>query len=386
MKFRSLGIVGVLIGMILPVGCGANAGDGDVGAAEQGVARRSPLIVPDAYATVQAAIDSAQPGAVIQIRPGTYREQLSIDKDLELEGAGAELTGIQAPVALQPGILGKSAIVEIRGAAKVKITKLAVQGPGPAACEVGSLHAGIKVIQGASLDLSFAKVESIFDTPKHDCNHNGQAIAVGDFLAGESGHANIHHVAVTGFQSTGITVFGRKSEATITDNVVDAAVASTDLVATNGISIGNGALAKVSRNVVRGALCNSAELGCGPDPITQFQGGGIGNGPDEPPAAGTEFDHNLVSQSDVGMYLAFAPDCCSVHHNAFIDNRYFGIAVQDSVNEVSSNLIVGGDVGAAAIADAVDSRLTLRGDRILRSKVAPTQELECCGFDAVVSR
>src|SRR5208283_608971 len=39
--------------------------------------------------TIQAAIDGARPGSHIQIKPGTYAENLRIGKDLFLEGMGA---------------------------------------------------------------------------------------------------------------------------------------------------------------------------------------------------------------------------------------------------------------------------------------------------------
>ena len=38
----------------------------------------------------------------------------------------------------------------------------------------------------------------------------------------------------------------------------------------------------------------------------------------------------------------------------------------------------------AAVADAIDSRVTLHHERIVGTKVAPTQAIECCGFTASV--
>src|SRR5262245_12504393 len=41
-------------------------------------------IVPDDYPTIQAAIDAAAPGDVIQVKAGTYRESLVINKPISL--------------------------------------------------------------------------------------------------------------------------------------------------------------------------------------------------------------------------------------------------------------------------------------------------------------
>lgn len=48
--------------------------------------------VPDDYSTIQAAINAASPGDTISVSEGTYPESLTVDKDLTIEGAGAQKT------------------------------------------------------------------------------------------------------------------------------------------------------------------------------------------------------------------------------------------------------------------------------------------------------
>ena len=108
-------------------------------------------IVPTAYPTIQSAVDAAQPGDTIAVHPGTYREQISIDKDLAIIGSGPGSTTIRAPGTLVDGEDGRTSIVEIRGGASVAISRLTVSGPGSGTCANGALGSGIQVLDAAHL-------------------------------------------------------------------------------------------------------------------------------------------------------------------------------------------------------------------------------------------
>jgi pectin methylesterase-like acyl-CoA thioesterase len=58
---------------------------------------QATLLVPSQFTTIQSAVDSAQPGDQIHILPGTYTEQVTINKDVELTGSGVDSTFIKAP-------------------------------------------------------------------------------------------------------------------------------------------------------------------------------------------------------------------------------------------------------------------------------------------------
>src|SRR5436305_1544346 len=47
------------------------------------------LVVPRDFSTIQAAVDAASPGDTVNVSPGTFTEQVVINKDLDLHGAGA---------------------------------------------------------------------------------------------------------------------------------------------------------------------------------------------------------------------------------------------------------------------------------------------------------
>src|SRR3954452_18046369 len=58
------------------------------------------IAVPCDFATIQAAVNAAAPGDTVNIAAGTYIEQVVINKNLDLHGAGAAATVIKAPFAL----------------------------------------------------------------------------------------------------------------------------------------------------------------------------------------------------------------------------------------------------------------------------------------------
>jgi hypothetical protein len=136
--------------------------------------------VPRDFPTIQAAADAAPAGAAIHIAPGTYTEQIVVNKDLDLRGAGAGST-IKSPSTLVPfglnlhGGVPVAAIVRVGHAAHVRISDLAVSGPLPC-----GLATGVIAIQGATLDLSDARVSDIMPAAA-DCPGpvGGRAIPTG---------------------------------------------------------------------------------------------------------------------------------------------------------------------------------------------------------------
>lgn len=54
------------------------------------------LVVPEDYDSIQAAIDAAAPGDIVEVGPGIYEENLAIRKEIDLKGAGAENTIIRS--------------------------------------------------------------------------------------------------------------------------------------------------------------------------------------------------------------------------------------------------------------------------------------------------
>src|SRR5262249_55654040 len=153
--------------------------------------------------------------------------------------------------------------------------------------------------------LSDAAVTHIHDTPiVSDCFRDGNAIGIGGApFTGATGHATIVDVTMSDYQGAGVVFFNPGTTVAISNSVITGPGPSADAF-TNGIDFGFGAVATISHNVISGNLCDSPDLGCGPDPTTQFQASAIG-----PVDAGfgTVIEYNVLSNNDTGLYLYGSP-------------------------------------------------------------------------------
>ncbi len=89
-----------------------------------------------AYTSIQSAINAAAPGATITIGPGTYTENVVVNKSVTLKGSGSS-TVIEPAVAnpiCSPGSLcaGAASNIVLVQADNVTITKLKLEGENPA--------------------------------------------------------------------------------------------------------------------------------------------------------------------------------------------------------------------------------------------------------------
>jgi nitrous oxidase accessory protein NosD len=353
------------------------------GASRSASAGPPELVVPSDYPTIQSAIDAAKPGRTIRVLPGTYAEQLTFTKNLTIVGAGMDVTIIRAPATLVPGPLGSPAIVEAYGGARVSISGLTIRGPGAAACgQEGVLRWGVRVHSRAHLDVAFAAVRDIQNTPMEMCPRSGTAIAVGQSAPGSPpASLSIHHSEVTGYQSVGIIVLGAGSWANISHNTV-AGPGHAGGVPTNGIEVVAGAAGTVVHNTVSGNICPEGMPDvCGPDFFNQFQEAGIaagGNGP------GTIISHNLLVGNQMGMFLSEVDE---ISQNVMVDNEYYGlglVGVDSGSFTVDGGEIRGGAGGIWVTAVLVDMTVVLNQVTFSGLSGPAVDILEDGGFMATV--
>ncbi len=195
------------------------------------------------YTAIQPAVTAALSGDTISVAAGTYTEQVVIDKNLTLTGAGSGTTIIQAPAVLVNSPTGTKEIVSVTGSITAEISGFTVQGP------VTGINFGIYVLAGATANIHDNTIKDIRNAP-FDGIQTGVAIRVGRYNT-QTGTATITNNTVIGYQKGGISVRNTGSSATITGNTVTGA-GPTSITAQNGILIDYGATATINTNTVTG--------------------------------------------------------------------------------------------------------------------------------------
>jgi hypothetical protein len=72
-----------------------------------------------------------------------------------------------------------------------------------------------------------------------------------------------------------------------------------------------------------------------------------------------------------------------VSQNTLRDNRYYGIAIVDGRQTVSSTTVTGGLVGVVSVSFEAPTTATL-DQVVITGAATPVQELSCCGLPSTV--
>jgi parallel beta-helix repeat protein len=315
------------------------------------------------FASVQAAVNAAAPsGDTILVDPGTYTEQVTINKSLTIEGNGAGAI-IQSPSTLTPDAIGLMAVVELNNAATVNINNLTVQGP-VASGQV--INAGILVVGGATADVTNSSIADIAANPLTGVNNTGNGIQVGTGQGGgQTGHATITNCTITDYQKTGIITGGPGTTVTIAGNTITG-VGPETRISQNGIQISAGTIATVSNN----SISNNEFTGTnsGPNPLNSTQAIGILNFSDS-----SSFTGNTVFGNDLGILStnSVTTGAGTTISGNTVQGSFEGIFLDQGTNTVSDNNITGNNIGVAVIPFAGTAQSTLLSNNITNNGNVP---------------
>ena len=292
------------------------------------------------YSTVQSAVTAAEAAETgrhpaiptIEMCPGTYQEQVTITKSLDVTHAPragrVTIEGLASPVgsttncqATDTSSQVPQSVVEICGAAagganttgvQVSISRVTVQGDWPANVCNDNLY-GILVEGGAALVLTSSVVQNIGADPLTSAGgcQGGVGIEAGNSYTNQIGHVGLDYVTVRGYQKNGVTADGAGSTAFVGHSTVTGA-GPTPYIAQNGIQISTGAKGLIAGSTISGN--NYTGTGEASSTGILVYGGGAscsGGDPQSGLVRNTGISGNTLVNNDVGIALFNLNPACN---------------------------------------------------------------------------
>lgn len=308
------------------------------------------------YSTIGAAITIAPVGATIKVCPGTYAEQLLINKPLTLTGVSNPTTGANNPIIVVPtkglavnahDLFDGSAIAAqilvqtpggFTGSIDVNISNIAVDGTNNNITTCATDLVGI-YYQSAGGTINHVLMRQQLQPSGYTGCQGGLAIfAQAGFSAAIPASIIVENSSVHDFQKNGITVDGNTLTATVSGNYIEGRGPITDN-AQNGIQVSDGTGGKVSGNFVSDIVyinppgCTTATCFSATGILLYDSGGSS--------AAHLAVSMNQVSNSQ-GAIVAFGDSSGTADYNDVTSNKIVftpiaGVYNLDGVDLCSNN-------------------------------------------------
>ena len=292
-----------------------------------------------AFATIQAAVNASAAGDMVQVCPGIYPEQVSINKKLTLTGiqsGNADAAIITSPaggmVQNVPGVGGPIAAgIAVKSALGVSIARVVVDGSnnGLKSCAVDVV--GI-FFQNSSGSIDHVATRNQKLTGLSGCQ-DGEGIWIqntsASFVAGDT--VNVTNSSVHDFQKNGITANEKGTFGTIAYNTVEGQGPTTGATE-NAIQVGFGAHAAVQSN----AIIDSIWL-----PDTFLDPGDAATGILVYAAKGVTVSRNTVGNTQNAIVFVGDDQAGSADNGDVVYNQVFGTHIFDGIIMCSNSNFVG---------------------------------------------
>jgi nitrous oxidase accessory protein NosD len=306
------------------------------------VVGQNSVLCPGAqFAKIQDAVNAASAGDSIQICPGTYIEQVSITKPLQLNGNNGAIIRPNNIVANSTGLASGqpiAAIILVQDTTGVTIRNVIVDGVDNGISECAPDLIGV-FYRNASGELSHVAVRDVkLNSTLNGCQ-SGSAVLV-QSSNGVTSVVAIEESSIHDYQKNGITANEVGTQVTIEGNVVTG-LGPTTGAAQNGIQVGFGAAGSIRHNTVANHIwlpCVSLES-CDfkSDDILVFQSNGV------------SVHHNAIGVSQTG--IAIVGDQGQIFDNDVFDSQIFdGVELIGNENTAERNHITHSDQAGVLIA------------------------------------
>jgi len=282
------------------------------------------------FTSIQPAIDSAAAGSVIRVCPGTYKEQLSINKTLRIEGENGAIlmpTNMVANGTESGGSETVAAAILVEGAEGVEIEGLIIDGTNNGVVGCAPDLYGV-LFQNSSGSVRHNAVKHFRLGPSDAGCQSGEAIEV-DNPSGANLNVRIGSNSVWDYQKNGITANDTGTKAEIVRNVVTG-IGPTNGAAQNGVQVGFGATGSILLNNISGnvwSTCTSpSDCATNATGILVFDSNSV------------EIHENVLTGNQIGAFIG--GDDSRVELNEVADSPVLiGVAVVGNDDAVVRNIV-----------------------------------------------
>jgi hypothetical protein len=316
-----------------------------------------------AFTTIQSAVNAASPGDKVNVCPGTYREQVKVNKPLTIRGievANQHLSLIvPGPVAANSLSLVSgnpiAAIILVDGTEGVTLTHLTVDGSnsGLTDCSVNLIGIYYRNASGTVNDMAVRNIQ--VNPTSAGCQGS-----LGVFVQSGGGHGtsrvDILDSSIHDYQKGGIVANEPGTDVNITGNHVSGG-GPQPLVAQNGIQIAFGAKGVIDHNSVANHIysqCTALSCDFFSTNILVLNSDGVrvkGNTTTNAQVSiyyggnRGEISGNAIFQSPVFDGIDLVGDRNHAEGNNIKNSTSSGVYVLGNRNEVSGNIINEAPVG-----------------------------------------
>ena len=211
--------------------------------------------------SVQRGINAASPGFVVNVGPGSFTEQLEVNKDITLDGQGTGVTNIVSPNTLTLSYVTSGVnkpVIYVHDAAGVIIKDVTIDGAGKGNANNRFQGIGYRNAGGTVRD---CEIKAIRNTPI-----DGAQAGVGIFALADDGNARTLDIIsnnIFDFQKNATSLSGIDLTANVDSNTITGA-GPVSFIAQNGVQIGFDAAGSVTNNIISNiSYVPSTTVSCG---------------------------------------------------------------------------------------------------------------------------